>query len=200
MNRKVCQSRLKVLVQHRYPGRTRNQGVVHGAVSTSAPHRTRGLSRTLAAGSSLRAIGRGLSTARAPARLTRDVSGRAGSPTGAAVVSRTDCTRNAATDPPGPASPPAHVRPRAGNARAPSLHETNQDVGLYCASALSPEAGDQREDEGPVAPVLPHRDAVHLAVANRDQSGAGDVQRSAAENLEWAQSRSCLSPPVTLGS
>ena len=30
---KRCQGGFKILVQHRYPGRTRNQGVAHGPVS-----------------------------------------------------------------------------------------------------------------------------------------------------------------------
>ena len=32
------QSGLKVLVQHQYPGHSRNQGVAHGTVSTIGPH------------------------------------------------------------------------------------------------------------------------------------------------------------------
>src|SRR3989442_12449522 len=36
------QSGLKVLVQHLYPGRSRNQGVAHGTVSTIDPHGARG--------------------------------------------------------------------------------------------------------------------------------------------------------------
>ena len=35
------QSGLKVLVQHLYPGRSRNQGVAHGTVSTIASHGAR---------------------------------------------------------------------------------------------------------------------------------------------------------------
>jgi hypothetical protein len=35
---KWCQSGLKVLVQHQYPGHSRNQGVAHGTVSTIGPH------------------------------------------------------------------------------------------------------------------------------------------------------------------
>src|SRR5438094_6652001 len=37
------QSGLKVLVQHRYPGQSRKQGVAHGPVSTNEPHGTRGI-------------------------------------------------------------------------------------------------------------------------------------------------------------
>src|SRR5207302_10530050 len=36
-------SGLKVLVQHLYPGRSRNKGVAHGTVSTIAPHGARGV-------------------------------------------------------------------------------------------------------------------------------------------------------------
>ncbi len=37
---KTIVSGLNILVQHRYPGRFRNQGVAHGPVSTSEPHGT----------------------------------------------------------------------------------------------------------------------------------------------------------------
>jgi len=40
MEIKRCQSGLKVLVQHRYPGQSRNQGVAHGPISTIESHGT----------------------------------------------------------------------------------------------------------------------------------------------------------------
>src|SRR5438445_3209690 len=86
-------SGLKVLVQHLYPGRSRNQGVAHGTVSTidshgarrGEPHVGRGVwpqgHRPSAEPSPEHPVARTLP----PSRLARDLSGGPGPPTGAAL-------------------------------------------------------------------------------------------------------------------
>jgi hypothetical protein len=68
----------QVLVQHRYPGQSRNQGVHMAQYRRLSLMEREELSRMLAAGSSLRAIGQALS--RAPGTLSRELARQHTSP------------------------------------------------------------------------------------------------------------------------
>ncbi len=74
-----------------------------------------------------------------------------------------------------------------GNARASALHEADEDARLLCPSPMSLGAGDEREHQRVVAPVLSRKGTrFQQRHPARDQARAGDVQRSAAENSELA--------------
>lgn len=83
-------------------------------------------------------------------------------------------TRSADTARATPALP--HVRPGARNARAPSLHEADEDEGIRCPTVVPVGAGHERDHDRAATPVLPQRDAVQSSVAPRDQASAGDIQ------------------------
>ena len=70
----------------------------------------------------------------------------------------------------------------------------------FAASAVPLGAGHEREHQWSAAAVLSQGHTVYSGITCGDQTGAGDAQRSAPEDLELAQPRTCLSPPVALGS
>jgi hypothetical protein len=84
--------------------------------------------------------------------------------------------------------------------RVPSLHETDGDARLLCAPAWSLGTGHERLHQWSTAAIPSRGHMVYAVVTCGDHAGTGDLQRSAAEDPELAQSTTCISPPVALGS